>query len=59
MVRKHEKIEPEARKMLQKELNRAAFEVKEFKFSLGLVNGTREQLKDVVVQCGVTIDAKN
>ena len=51
------KIEAEAKNLLENELNRAAFEVKESKFALDLLDCTREQLGEVVVDCGVTIDA--
>ena len=51
------KIEEEAEKALQKELDRAAFGVKEWKFANGELECTREELPDVVVDAGVTIDA--
>ena len=51
------KIEAEAKNLLENELNRAAFEVKERTFALDLLDCTREQLGEVVVDCGVTIDA--
>ena len=51
------KIEKEAKNLLENELNRAAFEVKEYKFALGQLDCTREQLSDVVVNAGDTIDA--
>ena len=43
--------------MLENELNRAALKVKERKFALDLLDCTCEQLGEVVVDCGVTIDA--
>ena len=43
--------------MLENELNQVAFEVKERKFTLDLLDCTREKLGEVVVDCGVTIDA--
>lgn len=48
------KIEKEAKNLLEK---KAAFEVKEYKLALGELDYTREQLSDVVVNAGVTIDA--
>ena len=51
------KIQKEAKNLLENELNRAAFEVKEYKFALDQVDCTGEQLGDVVVNAGVTIEA--
>ena len=48
------KIEKEAKNLLEK---KAAFEVKEYKLALGELDYTREQLSDVVVNAGITIDA--
>ena len=50
-------IERDARALLEEELNRAARGVKEWKFSLGEVHCSLEELDDAVVDAGVTIDA--
>ena len=51
------RIEEEVNKALQKELDEAAFEEKEFKFAAGEVNCSRDELPNVNVEAGVTIDA--
>ena len=51
------KIEERARILLETELNRAAREVKEWKFSNGELDCSLEELDDTVVDAGVTIDA--
>ena len=51
------RIEEEANKALQKELDKAAFKVKEFKFASGKVNCSRDELPNVNVDAGMTIDA--
>ena len=50
-------VEAQSKKLLEDELNQAASEVKESQFSLGLLDCTWEQLKDIVVDCGVSINA--
>lgn len=45
------------RVLLEEELNEAAREVKKWKFSLGELNCSHEDLDNVVVGAGVTIDA--
>jgi len=51
------RIEEEVNKALQKELDEAAFEEKEFKFAAGEVNCSRDELPNVNVEAGMTIDA--
>ena len=51
------RIELEAKKALEKELDKATFEVKEFKFAAGEVDCSRDELPQTVVKAGVTINA--
>ena len=50
-------IEGEAKRLLEKELDRASRGVKEWKFSHGELNCSLEDVEESVVDIGVTIDA--